>query len=958
MSERALYEKLYSSSQESVFLIGVEDSKIIFANPRAVQDTGFERTELLGLPFEEFFLPTERTAIQTMLESTVKWSSGSDPRRLLKRKSGKKIIVEMTASMVEFESKPTVYCSVRDITARVKAEEKILEYSQQLEKINAELEERVRARTSELATAMDHLSAQKKELDDVMSNIEQGILTIGPDLKLNSEFSAISRDIFGKDEIAGADAGHFFLSTEPKRRESMSEWLGFCFRAPEHWEMSGPLALKELEYSSPKNPDQKKILELSWKPIFETGSDALKMAKMLVICIDVTEQRRLERAIADKEEQHQEELELIGNMILLPTEVVGRFSNDFREGVKRFQSRLTEVGSVSALSEDDRLTFARFLHTIKGNARQMRLNSLEKEVHELEGVFGNAASESDLVVRVERLGRSSERVFSVCERVLNQLGNMNSENSSTDSLSVISRGIAPRIQELMDKMISGPGSYPLLASRQVAEWLSLVPSSLLFRRIDGLVSELSNSLGRPITFETSGGDVRIESEMLNRLHDVLLHLVRNSADHGAQPPEERKAQGKPEALGIRLSVRSLEGSRIEVLLEDDGKGIDSDALRKKIVSKQLLSQDEVSKRSDSDLLDFIFLPGFSTRDEVTELSGRGVGMDVVHDTVMRELGGEIKLGSVFGKGASTRIELPLRTSLPQPVPAFVSAASMDGKVDWDRLLGTAIQNQLSEESKPWFCEATYYSTLGTQERQGPWIVVGEMAPAEIAGFLDSNSELRHYADLRNRYVGTFLRATRSKLSAPAPFGMESYLWSSAQIQSHTVKSYSEKSALIEKTTAFFSKFRLHSSVFTSIATIADEMIMNACFDAPRNPDGSAKYNHLDRTEALNLGPSEFGRFRFGIDPNFIALSIEDPFGALDLPTLKRHIAKGFRKGGDQISRGLGGAGMGLFMIFENAHFLVVNRIPGKKTEMIALIGLGKNNRDHQTAGRGFSFFEL
>src|SRR5690606_11956737 len=129
--------------------------------------------------------PEDRGAIDTLLKTTEEWKTGTDPQRALRRKSGKKLTVEITTSAVAFEGVSSVFCSVRDITARVKAEREAADYRSQLEKVNAGLEERVRQRTEELAKAMDRLQLQKKAVDDVMNNIQQGILTINPSLEIN-----------------------------------------------------------------------------------------------------------------------------------------------------------------------------------------------------------------------------------------------------------------------------------------------------------------------------------------------------------------------------------------------------------------------------------------------------------------------------------------------------------------------------------------------------------------------------------------------------------------------------------------------------------------------------------------------------------------------------------------------------------------------------------------------------
>ncbi len=187
--------------------------------------------------------------------------------------------------------------------------------------------------------------------------------------------------------------------------------------------------------------------------------------------------------------------------------------------------------------------------------------------------------------------------------------------------------------------------------------MRMVPLHMLFQRFPKVVRDISKALGKKVQFEISGEDTKIDKMMLDRLGDPLIHLIRNSLDHGIEPPEERLSQGKPE-VG-RLALRAFytaEGIAIEV--EDDGRGIDPDLVRLKAVERGLRSEEEVMRLSDEEVISLIMLPGFSTKDETTELSGRGVGMDVVASSI-ESLGGKVKISSKRGQGTLVRLLLPL-----------------------------------------------------------------------------------------------------------------------------------------------------------------------------------------------------------------------------------------------------------------------------------------------------------
>ncbi len=931
-----LFGGLFGHFPDSVFIVA-DAGKILFANTKALAETGLSKDEVKSLSFEKLFPSADPQSVRSLLEKAGSGASGAATFQL-NRKKGAALAVEVQVSRVELpelKDSPAIYCALRDISTRVA------------------LEERVKATSAELANAV-------KEFEDVMNNIEQGILTIGPDLRLSSEFSSVARELFGKNEIAGVDVRSFFFAPDAgKPAERMSDWLKYNFQSPQHWELSGPLGLKDLEYLRPDG--EKRVIEISWKPIFTgkedgQGEEALKMTKMMVVCVDVTEQRRLERELAENEEKHREELELISNMISLSTDTVSRFAHDFQAGVARIQEQLIMAGSFSALAAEDLKSFQRYLHTLKGNARQMRLKGLETEVHRLEGILEK--KEVDPVVLLEsldRLATISGRVTTTCERVLGQIDAMNENEDEAQILSnVIMPGALPRLSEFLDKAISGPGWYPLETARQAASWMAQVPVQQMFRRIEALTEELSKDLGRPIRIEKEGASVRVEPDTLGRLYDALLHLIRNSADHGGEAVEQRRAQGKPDALTIKLAVREID-QEIEIEVADDGRGMDPKLIRSRALLLGVLPKDRIERASDSEVLDLVFLPGFSTRDKTTRLSGRGVGMDVVKELVERTLEGRVSLDSEVGKGTTVLLRFPRTHSIAPPEPASVIIPDNDSRVDWDTLLGVQIKN--AAEGAHWYCEARHYDTLRAANRGLTAVVVGESSPAEVAGYLEVHPEIKHYGDVRNRYLGSFLRTTHAKLSGQGHFGLEPYLWPTATIRTHLLRRTSDRRDLVDRAVEFGNRLKLAPSIVTAVAVVAEELLTNACFDAPRDAKGVLKYHTRDRNEEFVLEPAEQIRFRFGADPNFIGVSVEDPFGALDLTGIKKHLAKGFRRGNDP-ARALAGSGRGLFKVFESAHFLIVNRKPGGKTEMIGLIGLGKNNRDYQNAGRCFSFFEL
>lgn len=191
--------------------------------------------------------------------------------------------------------------------------------------------------------------------------------------------------------------------------------------------------------------------------------------------------------------------------------------------------------------------------------------------------------------------------------------------------------------------------------RTASAGLALVPIGALFRRFGRAVREISRSTGKNIKLVTIGDDVEIDKSVVDALFDPLLHLVRNSADHGIEMPEERLRLGKTEEGCIYLQALNA-GGEILVQVRDDGRGLNEEKIRKKAVEKGII--DVSTKPTSQEICNFILLPGFSTKEKLSELSGRGVGMDVVADTLKR-VGGKLEIDSKPGAGTTFMLKLPL-----------------------------------------------------------------------------------------------------------------------------------------------------------------------------------------------------------------------------------------------------------------------------------------------------------
>ena len=272
--------------------------------------------------------------------------------------------------------------------------------------------------------------------------------------------------------------------------------------------------------------------------------------------------------------------------------------------------------------------------------------SQEREAAFLANASAVAASESTLRVDVTLLNRMMNLVG---ELVLTR-NQVLQESATSPGLTQLSRRLDMVTADLRESVMKA----------------RMQPVSNVFSKIPRMVRDLSHSLGRRVRLEMEGQDTGLDKSLLEAIKDPLTHAVRNALDHGIEAPEVRIAAGKnPEGL---LKVRAIqEGSHVIIEVSDDGAGISVERVRAKAVERNLISADRAAQQSEHELLQLVFLPGFSTAAVVTNVSGRGVGMDVVRTNV-EKIGGKVELDSHHGRGTTLRLRIPLTLAI---IPALI-----------------------------------------------------------------------------------------------------------------------------------------------------------------------------------------------------------------------------------------------------------------------------------------------
>ncbi len=240
----------------------------------------------------------------------------------------------------------------------------------------------------------------------------------------------------------------------------------------------------------------------------------------------------------------------------------------------------------------------------------------------------------------------------------------------------------------------------------------MIPISVIFNKFPRLVRDLSRKLGKPVDLALAGEDTEIDRSVVEALSDPLTHIIRNSLDHGIEFPEERVRRGKPEKGRVSVTARR-QGGNIVIELEDDGRGMDVETIRRKALD---MGMSEAGTFTEGQLLDLVFLPGFSTKDVVTDLSGRGVGMDVVATRIRSDLKGDVILRTENNRGTRVTLFLPLTLTIVNALlirgESHLYALPLTDVDSTAKLVSAEIRGEEGRETAMWMEEEIPVFSLG------------------------------------------------------------------------------------------------------------------------------------------------------------------------------------------------------------------------------------------------------
>jgi len=494
-----------------------------------------------------------------------------------------------------------------------------------------------------------------QQVNDILNNIDHGLFTINLDGSVNPEYSARANKILKVKDVASSSLEEL-LRLDTKQQRAFQIWMDLVHKRHEkqRWQKLTRLApIHELTLV-----DQDSIPEyvsITYQKIYNKQN---QLAKIMILVTDETEKRLKEQQIEEQRQQHDNEMNIVLGLANTPPEEISAFMEDTTERMTRLRQQLQQYQPVNDKTEQGIETFINTLyqdiHTIKGNSGSYGFKRLSEQAHQTEDILEKLRDPThatqvilaelmtcldNINQEIQEIEQKIKLIFGKDENVTMRIPASHVTKITKTCMALEKTQHSPEIQALIDKCLM----------------LSWIPIETLTRKYQKIVSRVARKQQKSITFIVKPVHVFYPPDILADVDDALIHLVRNAADHGIEKPAVREELGKGKG---HISVEFIQQANQRIItLSDDGKGIDTEKLLASCLQKGVITLEDTINMTESQKQALIFTAGVSTLDEATELSGRGMGMDIVRKTI-ENFGGTISIDSKIGVGTTITLILP------------------------------------------------------------------------------------------------------------------------------------------------------------------------------------------------------------------------------------------------------------------------------------------------------------
>lgn len=523
--------------------------------------------------------------------------------------------------------------------------EDLLKSKQKLEDYAKNLEKMVEERTQSLREA-------KAEIETLLDNLGQGFMVIDRSGVVRPGSTRAAAEFFG----VNPTGRHFseVLRQNEAEAHDLREWLEVCFGNQADFGSMATLGPESFEKEPPR------YVHLNYKPIFSTE---FSVDKIICIAEDKTKEKQLARNALEKQE-------FAGFVVTVIKDKVG-FVDYINGTFKHLNSVKQMLDSAKIVKDLDIDEIFRHFHTLKGEAAYYHVLPMKEALHTAETKLADiSASISDAT-----LDSCKSELLRTCGELRETFGRFLSENKdiigetsdSADRLRSVPESTLYRIGREIESSL-GKDSTLL---KDYVEKVILEPADVPLLKFSSLVSNLARQLSKRVHYSVHNDGVYIPMIRFGPLVSSMVHVFRNAVDHGIELPEERVGANKADtgAITVRISEnREGEGGRIRFAITDDGRGINHEELLRKALEREIVSQDQALKMARNDVLQLVFAPGLSTSEQVTDVSGRGIGMDAIKNEAQK-LGGRAWVDSEIGKSTTVYIEVPVQEAVAEIIAA-------------------------------------------------------------------------------------------------------------------------------------------------------------------------------------------------------------------------------------------------------------------------------------------------
>lgn len=496
----------------------------------------------------------------------------------------------------------------------------------------------------------------KKETDDILRTVNQGLFLLDKDLKIGSERSEALERIFRRQDFDKLSFDALLRNIVPEKTlETATEYVKLLWGERVNEKLIktiNPLIEVEVHIDAGNGQLDTQYLEFDFNRVRADGV----MSRLLVTVNDVTRRVHLAHELLESQEKAQAQLDLLLHILHVDPRQLTGFLEESEVAMKMVNSIFKEPAREETAFRAKLDGIFRQIHGVKGEAAALGLKTVESRAHGFEESLAEMRSRPSLsgndflplVVKLDDLFGHLAQVREMVGRLADlRVAMSNDEPAMRDDLT--QTGIGPE-----GTMIQ-PAQQILARMAEGAEASSTLEGSL-----KSLASRIAGEQSKQVQINCTGLD-NVPKDYRRAIKDIAIQMVRNCVAHGIETPSERSGASKDAAGTIVLKFENRGSEGYEFICQDDGRGLSTDKLKQTAIRKGLISAEQAAQLDDRRALSLIFMPGFSTQTEVTKDAGRGVGMDIVRNLV-QELGGKVGVSTTVGRFARFRIWLPAASS--------------------------------------------------------------------------------------------------------------------------------------------------------------------------------------------------------------------------------------------------------------------------------------------------------